>query len=144
MEQSVAAEREIHRVAVPRRVLSELLESLRAPPESRASSLEKEAARRGREAERERIFGALEALETLAGVRHALAFADSEAALSERTSLLPALEEQLAEARARLRAVEGELSAAEQQWEKGDRGLASRKRRAGGGFRGATSRSRRA
>jgi len=117
-EQSVAAEREIHRVAVPRRVLSELLESLRAPPESRASSLEKEAARRGREAERERIFGALEALETLAGVRHALAFADSEAALSERTSLLPALEEQLAEARARLRAVEGELSAAEQQWEK--------------------------
>jgi chromosome partition protein MukB len=117
LDEALVAGAEVRRTEAPRRVLTELLDALRRTPLAGAEIELREARRREHEEERLRLFGAIEALEALAGLRHALGSANAEVALSEGTALLPLLEAQLAHARANLRSADQALASAESEWE---------------------------
>jgi chromosome partition protein MukB len=116
-EQAVAAGAELRRTETLRRELTHLLDALRTAPAVGDEVEHREAQRREAEGERTRLFGAIQALELLATLRHALAFVDADGALSERSALLPSLEAQLARARAILASAEQGLANAEADWE---------------------------
>ncbi|MGA2449981.1 MAG: chromosome partition protein MukB [Polyangiaceae bacterium] len=117
LDQALAADAEVRRVEAPRRALATLIDALRHAPSGEGEIEQREARRREHQQERARLFGAIEALEALVGLRRALGATGAEAALSERTGLLPQLESQLACARANLRSAEQELANEEAQWE---------------------------
>jgi len=86
------AERDLAGVAAPRRILAEYLEALRTPPAASVDHLARELAEL--DDERDRIFGLREAIDELGAQIPALGWTDAEAALSNATNLIPALEHQ--------------------------------------------------
>ncbi|NUP05463.1 MAG: chromosome partition protein MukB [Polyangiaceae bacterium] len=121
LDEARASREELRRTEEDRRTLGELEDELREPP---PSDEEIAAARVGRgalDAERDGLFGIIEALEDLAANLPSLSIAlrsdDAERALEEKAAVAPALQAQLDAARAALAEHEASLSDAESAWE---------------------------
>ncbi|MBK6519919.1 MAG: chromosome partition protein MukB [Polyangiaceae bacterium] len=112
-----AAREELRRCDEPRRVLRELREELRHRPATDEEAASSAAAQAALDAERDRVFSLIEALEDLAEHRGALVGADDERALEERAALAPRLHAQLDGARSALAEAEAAVARAEAAWE---------------------------
>lgn len=116
LDRANAARAELERVAAARDVLTRLLDALADSAPAAGADADVEHAL---EEQRARAFKAAEALRELERVRHTLAFEDAEAALAERTTVLPALEAQHRDAERALADAEAALADAEAAWEAG-------------------------
>lgn len=108
---------ELVRVAPARQVLSEHVDVLRAPPPDDDALRERTAQVAAIEARLDEIAVARAALDDVLVHRHAAAYADAEAALDARASLVPALEAQHADARTAVQVAAEAEAAAETAWE---------------------------
>jgi chromosome partition protein MukB len=117
LEACERAKAELSRAREPRATLSTLLEALRQAPPSAEEVSRREAERQSLIEARDRAFSLAEALADLVSRRADLAWEQAERALSERTELVPALEEQQRKARQVLDASEAALAEAEREWE---------------------------
>lgn len=116
LESARSGRAELERTIHSRRSLSTSVEALRVLPPSEEELARYEAERSSVEIERERLFRAAEALKSVVRHRGALAFADSEHALSLEVAIAPALQAEhelslrvLGEAERSLEAAEREL-----------------------------------
>ena len=112
-----AAEAELGRTEAARRVLGEWVEALRVPPPAAAELQRFERERAELDAERDRLFGGLEALTQAIDTRQARSFVGAQAALDESTRLVPALESELEALAALVEAADAELARAETAWQ---------------------------
>ncbi|HMJ15424.1 MAG TPA: chromosome partition protein MukB [Polyangiaceae bacterium] len=116
-KQLEAARVTLAQVETPRRILSQLLESLRNAVPGAGAEQALELAQTPLELERDRWFSAQQQLSELTTLEHALFEADVETTASEQTALLPSLDDQLAELGRAVEAADAALAEAETEWE---------------------------
>jgi chromosome partition protein MukB len=117
VSEAEAARAELARVRDARRRLVEWCEALRRPPPP-ADELERfEREREALDAERDRWFRAVEALEAAIESRQARSYAGAEAALDESARLVPSLEAEQEQLAAAVNGAGQAVSAAESEWE---------------------------
>ncbi len=112
-----AAEAELARTKSAQKTLGEWAEALRVPPPP-PDELERFARERAElDAERDRRFRGIEALEAAIETRAARQYTEAEAALDEGTRLVPALESELESLTAQVASADAELVLAEATWQ---------------------------
>lgn len=117
LEACERAKEELSRTRSAREKLASLIEALRTVPPSKEQLAERSSERARLVEARDRAFSLAEALADLVTRRADLAWEQAERSLSERTELVPALEEQQRKAREQLDAAEAALAQAEREWE---------------------------
>jgi chromosome partition protein MukB len=118
LERSRTAALELERTRDARRTLIALVHELAEPPPDGALLESWRRERPERDAQRDRLFAAAEALAVVSRQRPALGWTHAERALLERTELVPELEAQHERALAEVGAAQRALDRAEAAWER--------------------------